>query len=107
MKESVKTFLQYVTGIAIGATGAFHLIANNLPGIGEAIHESPIYPVNLAIFLAALLYHGLNGVRSILVELIPGPCAGKAITWILAIIGVAAYVYGVQVLLNLFMGWSI
>lgn len=107
MKESVKVFLQHLSGTVIIVTGIFHLIANNLPDIGEAIHESPLYPVNLMIFLTALLYHGLNGARSVLIELIPGPCAAKAITWILVIIGVATYIYGVQVILSLFWGLSI
>lgn len=102
MRESQRMFLHYLTGVLIAVTGVLHLIANNLPGIGSMIHDSPIYPVNLAILLAALLYHMLNGARVILMELIPGWCATRAITWIMLIIGIAAYIYGIQVLLGLF-----
>jgi hypothetical protein len=44
----------------------------------------------------------LNGVRAILIELIPGRCAAKAITWIIFLVGIALYIYGLQVFLNLF-----
>ncbi|MEM2909527.1 MAG: hypothetical protein QXQ02_00735 [Halobacteria archaeon] len=102
MKESKRMFLHYVSGLIILVTGFIHLISNNLPGIGTAIHESAIYPVNLIVLLSALMYHMLNGARVILMELIPGRCAAKAITWIVFLVGIALYIYGLQVFLNLF-----
>lgn len=105
MRESTKMFLHYLTGAVILITGAIHLLANNVPSFAVVFRLSELYPVNLGIFLAALLYHALNGLRVILIELIPGPCAGKAISWIMVLIGVAAYIYGLQVLLQLFAGW--
>ncbi len=95
-------FLHYISGIIILVTGFIHLIANNLPDIGTIIHESALYPVNLIMLLSALTYHMLNGVRVILIELIPGRCAAKAITWIMFLVGIALYIYGLQVFLNLF-----
>jgi len=102
LKESKRMFLHYVSGLIILVTGFIHLVANNLPGIGTAIHESILYPLNLIILLSALLYHMLNGVRAILIELIPGRCAAKAIIWIIFLVGIALYIYGLQVFLNLF-----
>lgn len=102
MRESKRMFIHYISGLIILVTGFIHIIANNLPSIGTTIHESILYPVNLIILLSALLYHMLNGVRAILMELIPGKCAAKAITWIIFLVGIALYVYSLQVFLNLF-----
>jgi len=95
-------FIHYISGLIILITGFIHLIANNLPSIGTIVHESIFYPVNLIILLSALLYHMLNGVRAILIEVIPGKCAAKAITWIMFLVGITLYIYGLQVFLNLF-----
>lgn len=102
MRESRKMFIHYTTGILIGITGLVHLIANNVPGIGTIIHDSILYPINMLIFLTALLYHMLNGIRVILIELIPGWCATRVINWIVLIVGILLYVYAIQVLVGLF-----
>jgi len=104
VRESTRMFLHYIAGLTILVTGAIHLLANNLPEFSLMLHTSNLYPINLAIFLAALLYHALNGIRVILMELIPTPCSGTVITWILIIVGVIAYAYGLQVIIRLF-GW--
>jgi len=100
MRESTVMFLHYITAILIAVTGLIHLLANNEPTIGPLIKENPVvYMGNMAIFLAALLYHAFNGVRVILIELVPDPCWTKWISWAVVIIGIATYVVGLQVLL--------
>lgn len=100
MRESTKMLLHYVAGILIIVTGLIHLLANNEPNVGKLITSNVyLYLANMAIFLAALLYHAFNGVRVILIELVPDMCWTKLIGWAILLIGIATYVVGIQVLL--------
>lgn len=100
MRESVKMLLHYLTGVLIVVTGLIHLLANNEPNIGKLITSNVyFYLANMAIFLAALLYHAFNGVRVILIELVPDMCWTRLIGWAILLIGIATYVVGIQVLL--------
>lgn len=104
MKESTKMLLHYVTGFLILVTGAIHLIANNLERF-LWIKSTLWYPISLGIFLGAVLYHAMNGLRVVLVELFPGSSSGKVISTILVIVGVIFFVSGFYFLLVLFGGW--
>ncbi len=102
MRESTLTLLQYISALILMVVAGLHLFANNAPHIGPLIHDNPLYPAMMVIFLTALLYHLLNGIRSILVEIIPGKYAAKSISWCLLLIGIAAYIYGLNTLSELF-----
>ncbi|MEM1583915.1 MAG: hypothetical protein QXF28_02245 [Nitrososphaerota archaeon] len=104
MKESTKMLIHYVTGFLILVTGAIHLISNNLVSL-KWIKETVWYPMSLGIFLAAVLYHSMNGLRVILVELFPGSSSGKIISTTLFIIGVVFFISGLYFLLVLFKWW--
>jgi len=104
MKESTKMLLHYITGFLILITGAVHLIANNLVGFNW-IKDTLWYPISQGIFLAAVLYHAMNGLRVILVELLPGSSIGKVISTILVVIGTIFFISGLYFLLVLFGGW--
>ncbi len=100
MRESTIMFLHYFAAIVIIITGFIHLLANNDPTIGPLIkNNTALYVGNMAIFLAALLYHALNGVRVILIEMVPNRCWTRWIGWGLLIIGIIVYAAGLQVLL--------
>ncbi len=100
MRESTIMFLHYLTAIVIVITGLIHLLANNDPVIGPIIRDNTIlYVGNMALFLAALLYHALNGARVILIEMIPNRCWTKWIGWGLLIIGIIVYAAGLQILM--------
>ncbi len=100
MRESTIMFLHYVAAVLIMITGLIHLLANNDPVIGAAIKASPVlYLGNMAIFLAALLYHAFNGVRVILIEMVPDRCWTKWISWAILIVGIVTYAVGLQVLM--------
>lgn len=101
MRESTKMLIHYITGFAILITGAIHLIASNLKTL-EWIKTTPLYPVSQGIFLATVLYHALNGLRVILVELMPGYRSGKIISYTLLILGVILFIFGSYVLIILF-----
>lgn len=104
MKESTKMLIHYITGFLILITGAIHLIANNLSSF-LWIKETLWYPVSLGIFLAAVLYHAMNGLRVVLIELFPGSGSGKIISMILFAVGLFFFVSGLYFLLMLFGGW--
>ncbi|MCC6028697.1 MAG: hypothetical protein LM591_00885 [Candidatus Korarchaeum sp.] len=100
MRESTKMLLHYVTGLLIIVTGLIHLLANNEPNVGKLITGNTyLYLSNMAIFLAALLYHAFNGIRVILIELVPDKCWTKLIGWAIFLIGIVTYIVGFQVLL--------
>ncbi len=100
MRESTKMLLHYITALIIIVTGLIHLLANNDPNVGKFITSNTyLYLSNMAIFLAALLYHAFNGIRVILIELVPDKCWTKLIGWAFLLIGVATYIVGFQVLL--------
>lgn len=100
MRESTKMLLHYVSGVLIVVTGLIHLLANNDPNIGKLITSNVnFYFANMTVFLAALLYHAFNGVRVILIELVPDMCWTRSLGWALLLIGIAVYVVGIQVLL--------
>lgn len=101
MKESTKMLLHYVTGFLILSTGAVHLLANNLESF-KWVKETLLYPVSLGIFLAAVLYHAMNGLRVILIELFPASGSGRIISTILILIGVIFFISGLYFLLTLF-----
>lgn len=100
MRESTIMFLHYIAAILILITGLIHLLANNDPVVGPLIKgNTALYFTNMAIFLAALLYHALNGVRVILIEMVPDRCWTKWIGWSMLIIGVIVYAAGLEVLM--------
>ncbi|MEN2975029.1 MAG: hypothetical protein ABDH32_05570 [Candidatus Caldarchaeales archaeon] len=104
MRESTKMLLHYITGFIILVTGAIHLLASNLSSFAW-IKTTPQYPVGQAIFLAALLYHSLNGLRVILIELRPGLRTSKTITITLLALGILIYIFGLYSLDVIFDIW--
>ncbi|RDD53711.1 MAG: hypothetical protein BA066_03055 [Candidatus Korarchaeota archaeon NZ13-K] len=100
MRESTKMLLHYITGLLIVVTGLIHLLANNDPNVGKLITGNVyLYLTNMSVFLASLLYHAFNGIRVILIELVPDACWTRLIGWALLLIGIATYAVGIQVLL--------
>ncbi|MEO0141056.1 MAG: hypothetical protein ABIM88_05865 [candidate division WOR-3 bacterium] len=58
--------------------------------------------VLLFILLTAGLFHGLYGLRGILIEWIKNPIGQKAISWLIALFGVVAYAWGLVVLFGVY-----
>jgi succinate dehydrogenase / fumarate reductase membrane anchor subunit len=52
------------------------------------------FTITYVILLAAALYHGLYGLRNILLELGPGPTAVRVIQGILILLGASLFVLG-------------
>ncbi len=100
MRESKIMLIHYITAVLIVITGLIHLLANNDPTIGPIIKGNVyFYAGNMAVFLASILYHGFNGVRVVLIELVPNECWTKLIGWAILIVGVLTYIVGLQTIL--------
>ncbi len=100
MRESKIMLIHYVTAILIVITGLVHLLANNDPVIGPMIKDNVyLYVGNMAVFLASVLFHGFNGLRVVLIELIPNKCWTKLIGWAVLIVGVLTFLVGMQTIL--------
>ena len=59
-----------------------------------ARNKELFFAITYVILLGAALYHGLYGLRNILLELGLGPGASKAVNWVLALVGFALFVVG-------------
>lgn len=92
MRESLKMLLHYIAGVVILVTGAIHIMSGHFKTLG-IIKSLEFYEINKVIFLAAVIYHALNGVRVISIELIPRRAFADVITIILLIFGLFLFVY--------------
>ena len=102
MKESTVQLIQYLTAALLVALLAYHVLQHT-PVLEEGYRVSLEYEnvvkhyvderTVLALLLYAALFHGLNGLRAILLEVLPSS-AGKAATILLILIGIAAAYFG-------------
>ena len=108
-------FIQRVTGVALVALLAVHIIVEhfgNLDKPGVKTHERELivfsdvahrmtmwwwWGINIAL-LAFALYHGLNGIRNIALDLGLKKKGDRAVTALLGAIGLAAFVFGIAAL---------
>lgn len=113
-------FLQRVTGVALIALLGVHIWVNHFAGLEEvasgAQEELVLFDLvkerlKTALFvlidfslLALVLYHGLNGIRSILLDLGLRGRAKAAANLALVLVGVLAFVLGGSTLLAFVAG---
>ena len=104
-------FLQRVTGAGLIVLLLIHFIVNHYFNITEAEQgaleglvvfdnvaerfETIGYWVISILLLSFTLFHGLNGIRNIVIDYGARGAAEKAATGVLSIIGVAAFVFGI------------
>lgn len=107
IRESTLWLWFLIAGVVIFALLGIHLVILHLAPLSggtyaEAVSyraavaraKSTFFTVTYIILLAALLYHGLYGMRAILLELFTSKAAGRAISWGLALLGLATFAYG-------------
>ncbi len=108
-------FLQRVSGLLLISLVGVHMWMGHFSGITDVIagsqEELILYDVvkrrlaqGLFIFadfslLALVLYHGLSGIRSVLLEWGPAARRGNQITIGLLLLGAATFAYGARVLM--------
>jgi len=109
--------LHYVTGIGILITGAVHLwvvfftvpldqtiwettmLFDNHPFAILSVYRNALLASTLWLLLVFTTYHAMNGIRVILMELIPNRSFVSAIKWVLIALGLFLVVYGTRTIL--------
>ena len=104
-------FLQRVTAVGLVVLLPVHIVINHLANISKVESdalpglvvfsdvaerfESPAYWVVDLLLLSFVLYHGLNGVRNVAMDYGLRGAGEKVVTGALALVGVAAFAFGV------------
>lgn len=109
VRESTLMTLHYITAAIMVVVLTIHVLMHT-PVLEAGYEVSLEYEkvlehyniawLDLAILLYAALFHGLNGLRVILIELHQGPVWEKAVSWILLIVGIVAAIYGTWTLIE-------
>jgi len=117
MRSTYLWILQLVTGVLIAVLLGIHMVIQHLDAIleffgveaAEAISWTAMIDrasqgiwVGLYIaLLAVVLYHALNGLRGIILELTPSARTERIVTWVIIAFGIIAFVGGSYVPLAL------
>ena len=117
MSERRLMLLHYVTGIGILITGAVHLwvvfftvpldqtiwettmLFDNHPFAILSVYRNALLASTLWLLLVFTTYHAMNGIRVILMELIPNRSFVSAIKWVLIALGLFLVIYGTRTIL--------
>ena len=109
MSETRLKLLQYITGIGLFFLAGTHLIVTHLssgePAAWESVSQRAASAGWLALFLLLLifgLYHGIHGLRTIIIESIPRLPA-RFVDWTLIAAGVAIFIYAAYIPINAFL----
>jgi succinate dehydrogenase hydrophobic anchor subunit len=106
--------LQRVTAVGLIVLLPIHIVVNHLFNIAEAERgdlpglvvfsdvaerlETPTYWAIDILLLTFALYHGLNGVRNVLLDYGLRGAGEKVVTGALSVVGMVAFVFGISVL---------
>lgn len=117
MSERRLMLLHYLTGIGILVTGAVHLwvvfftvpldqtvwettmLFDNHPFAIMSVYRNALLASTLWLLLVFTTFHAMNGIRVILMELIPDGRVVSAAKWVLIALGVFLVVYGTRTIL--------
>ncbi len=118
MRNTYLWLLQLVTGVLIAVLLGLHMVLQNLDDIlgffGVNITEPTSWEsmidragqgiwVGLYIALLAVgLYHGINGLRGIILELTPSARTERIVTWGLSVFGIIIFIGGTWASVYLF-----
>jgi len=115
MRESHLKLLQYITAIGIFFLVGLHLIISHLssgePTDWTSVSQRAASSGWLAIYILILLfgiYHGMHGIRGLILELSLPNKAVKVLNWAIVFIGLAVFGYAVYIPIHQFMApWQI
>lgn len=80
----------------VGERISFERVASRL--------QTPFFMALDSALLATAIYHGLYGVWAVMADFGVGRGVRKAVGWLLAVVGVITFVYGVNALFPFIMG---
>jgi len=109
MRESHLKILQYITAIGIFFLVGLHLIISHLssgePTDWTSVAQRAASASWLAAYILILIfgiYHGLHGVRGLILELSLPNRAVKIMNWSIVLIGIAVFGYAVYIPIQAF-----
>lgn len=109
MSETRLKLLQYITGIGLFFLVGIHLIVSHLssgePASWESVSQRAASAGWMALYLLMLifgLYHGIHGLRTVIIESIPRLPA-RYVDWTLIAAGVAIFIYAAYIPINAFL----
>ena len=113
MRNTYLWLLQLVTGVLIAVLLGIHMVLQHLDAVlgffGISVAESTSWEsmidrssqgifVTLYIALLAVgLYHGINGLRNIILEVTPSAKTARIVTWVLIVFGIIFFIGGTYV----------
>ncbi len=117
MSERRLMLLHYVTGLGILVTGAVHIwvvfftvpldqtiwettmLFDNHPFAVMSVYRNVLLASSLWFLLVFTTFHAMNGIRVILMELIPDRRFTRVAKWLLIALGLFLVVYGTRTIL--------
>jgi succinate dehydrogenase / fumarate reductase, membrane anchor subunit len=104
--------LQRVTAALLLIVLFIHIWVLHFANIGEVVSFETVSGRLVAAFfiavdysmLALVIYHGLNGVRNVVLDYLRGATIQRVVTWVLALFGLALFAYGVYGLAPFIIG---
>jgi succinate dehydrogenase / fumarate reductase membrane anchor subunit len=109
MRENHLKILQYVTGIGIFFLVGLHLLLMHLasgePESWTSVAQRAASASWLAAYILILIfgiYHGLHGVRGLILEFSLPDRAGKVLNYSMVFIGIAVFGYAVYIPVHAF-----
>ena len=109
MKETRLKLLQYVTGIGLFFFAGAHLLVSHLTGgeptSWESVSERAASAGWLTIYLLLLIfgiYHGLHGLRTVILELSIPSGTVKVLDLALVVVGIAVFGYAAYIPISAF-----
>ena len=109
MRNTYLWFMQLITGIVIAVLLGIHMVLMHLDAIlgffgvdvndvtswGSMIERSRqvIWAGLYIALLAVVLYHALNGLRKVILELTPAARAERVTTWVIVAFGIVTFVW--------------
>jgi succinate dehydrogenase / fumarate reductase membrane anchor subunit len=102
-------FFQRISSVGLIVVLLFHMVVLHYVDPSAEITladtelrlQSVLFVLVDSFLLAFALFHGLNGVRNVAYDYFPKPGTRKALSILLLIVGLAVFVWGAFVLVNL------
>jgi succinate dehydrogenase / fumarate reductase membrane anchor subunit len=120
MRNTYLWFVQLVTGVLIAVFLGIHLVLLHLDAIldffgvdtaeltsWESMMDRSSQGIFVGLYVALLafgLYHGINGLRGIILESTSSAKTERVVTWVLIVLGIIIFGWGTWVPFYLFTG---